>query len=107
MSRVANWPCDSEHETAYGPKVDDRLQLALGIHDHIRADCVCVRCSVGLEVVYMLEDFALATPFAQHVPRSEHYELPRAPQWRVGHHGQSCCMVPTTKCQRVPSHRCG
>ena len=107
MSRVANWPCDSEHETASGPKVNDRLQLAVGVHDHIRADCVRVRSSVGLEVVEILEGFALATPFAEHVTRSEDHELPRAPQWRVGHHQRSCCMVPTTTCQRVPSHRCG
>jgi hypothetical protein len=29
---------------------NDRLQLAVGVHDHLRADCVRVRCSVGLEV---------------------------------------------------------
>jgi hypothetical protein len=32
-----------EHETA---QANDRLQLALGVHDHIRADGVRVRCSV-------------------------------------------------------------
>src|SRR5262245_58137900 len=57
-----------------------RLQLAVGVHDHVHADGVRVCCSVGLEVFEVLEGLALATQFAEHVARSEHYELSRASQ---------------------------